>query len=101
MGKERMWEKLLRDRALEVDQEGFVEDWGSHPAEEVPCREPPQPRWVWELRALLPRTRELPRELCPGTALLHATSSAPGPRGDLGGRDRTRNSHGTCSFCLC
>lgn len=90
MGKERMWEKLLRDRPLEVGQEGFVEDWVSHPAGGVPCREPTHPRWVWELRPLLPRTRELLMELCPGTALLHATSSGPDPWIDWGGRDRTR-----------
>lgn len=74
MGKTRMWEKLLWDGPLEVDQEGFVEGWVSPPAEEVLGREPPHPRCVWELRALLPRTRELSRELCP---LLHAPSSAP------------------------
>lgn len=43
MGKKRMWEKLLWDRPLEVDQKGCVEGWVSHPAEEVPCTEPPGP----------------------------------------------------------
>lgn len=31
MGKKRMWEKLLWDRPLEVDQKGCVEGWVASP----------------------------------------------------------------------
>lgn len=115
MGKKRMWEKLLWDRPLEVDQKGCVEGWVSHPAEEVPCTEPPGPGRgsvrqgrVWERG----RARAAPRpgdpcspepetslRSCALRLLCSTLPSLPKPGGLIWEEETEMgNSHGTSLF---